>query len=272
MATVNCKCCGHTNAVVDSILVKCVNCGSMQTLPLECDEKKATLYNRAHTLRMDGEFDRALSVCETLINDYPDDCEAYWAMFLCSYGVIYTEDPYIYRTVPVCRRMQDKEPLENEYYLKAIETASPEVRAVYESEAAQLAEIYKRMEKISSSEKQYDIFLCSREDERDRILAEDIYHALVKEEYRVFDVDITLKGMPSVQHEPYIFAALSTAKVMIVTGTKSESFNSTGVRDKWSRFLELKRADNTRRVFSVYRNTKAEEIPDALSVLDTRNM
>ena len=53
----------------------------------------------------------------------------------------------------------------------------------------------------------------------DSVIAQDIYKALTDEGYRVFFSRISLEGKLGAEFEPYIFAALNGAKVMIIVGT-----------------------------------------------------
>lgn len=66
----------------------------------------------------------------------------------------------------------------------------------------------------------------------DSVLATDIYELLTKEDYKVFFSRVTLDDKIGVAYEPYIYAALQSAKIMIVVGTKEEYFNAIWVRNK----------------------------------------
>ena len=70
-------------------------------------------------------------------------------------------------------------------------------------------------------------------------MAQDLYYQLVQEGYKVFFSRITLEDKIGMAYEPYIFAALNSAKVMVVVGTKPEYFNAVWVKNEWSRFLKL---------------------------------
>ena len=74
----------------------------------------------------------------------------------------------------------------------------------------------------------------------------DIYYQLTAEGYNVFFARITLEDKLGEQYEPYIFAALNSAKVMLVLGSKKEYFNAVWVRNEWSRFLQLMKKDRAK--------------------------
>ena len=48
---------------------------------------------------------------------------------------------------------------------------------------------------------------------------------------------ITLEDKAGTEFEPYIFAALNSAKIMLVVGTSPENINAVWVKNEWSRYL-----------------------------------
>ena len=88
MAVFKCKMCGgELNINENTNVCECEFCGTKQTIPSADDEKKTNLFNRANALRMGNEFDRAISVYESIVNEFPNEAEAYWGMLLCEYGI-----------------------------------------------------------------------------------------------------------------------------------------------------------------------------------------
>ena len=89
-----CKMCGGELELSDEVTVcTCSYCNSKQTLPKADDEKKIKLFERANSLRLSCEFDRAYGVFESIIEDFPKEAEAYWGLLLCKYGIEYVDDP-----------------------------------------------------------------------------------------------------------------------------------------------------------------------------------
>ena len=73
-------------------------------------------------------------------------------------------------------------------------------------------------------------------------------------------------------YEPYIFAALDSAKVMLVIGSKKEYFEATWVRNEWSRFLALKRKYPSKTLIPCYKRMTAYDLPPELSRLQAQDM
>ena len=64
-------------------------------------------------------------------------------------------------------------------------------------------------------------------------------------------------------YEPYIFAALKSARAMAVIGTKAEYFTSVWVKNEWGRFLKLMKKDPGKQVF--FACDDPEELPRAFA-------
>ena len=125
---------------------------------------------------------------------------------------------------------------------QALENADLLARRVYREEAKQIEELRKGIIAVSNNEPPYDIFICYKETDEtgsrtlDSVLAQDVYEALTDKGYRVFFSRITLEDKLGVEYEPYIFAALNSAKVMLAFGTDYEYFNAVWVKNEWSRY------------------------------------
>lgn len=133
--------------------------------------------------------------------------------------------------------MQVASILTDEDYLAAVENApDEESRRIYQEEAARIAEIQKGILAISANEKPYDVFICYKETDengqrtRDSQWAQDVYYGLTEQGLKVFFSRITLEDKLGQQYEPYIFAALNSAKVMVVIGSRPEYFNAVWVK------------------------------------------
>ena len=73
-------------------------------------------------------------------------------------------------------------------------------------------------------------------------------------------------------YEPYIFAALNSAKVMFVLGTKEEYFNAVWVKNEWSRFLALIRDGKKKILIPAYRDMDPYDLPEEFSHLQAQDM
>ncbi|MBO4748555.1 MAG: hypothetical protein J5607_10955, partial [Clostridiales bacterium] len=97
--------CGGTLDIKEGMTVcKCGYCGSVQTVPQLDNEKKINLFSRANRLLRACEFDKASSVFETIVSEYPEEAEAYWGLLLCKFGIEYVDDPGTGKKVPTCHR------------------------------------------------------------------------------------------------------------------------------------------------------------------------
>ena len=274
MAVIKCKMCGGDLVLVEGQSVaECEYCGSRQTVPSADSEKKLTLFARANRLRAACEFDKAAGIYEAIVADFPAEAEAYWGLVLCKYGIEYVDDPATGKKIPTCHRSSFDSVLEDENFEQAVENADLVAQKVYREEAKEFERIRKGILEVSSTEKPYDIFLCYKEtDEKgdrtlDSVLAQDLYTALTEKGYRVFFSRITLRDKLGQAYEPYIFAALNSAKVMLAVGTCYEYYNAVWVKNEWSRYLKICEADKSKHLIPCYRDLDPEDMPREFSHL-----
>lgn len=274
MAIIKCKMCGGDVALApDKTFGTCEYCGCTMTFPKVNDEQRAAAFNRGNHFRRIGEFDKALEVYERIVAEDDTDAEAHWCCALCRFGIEYVEDPATYEWLPTCHRASFDSFLEDVDYLAALEHSDGVTRRQYQKDAAKIAEVQRGILATSQNTEPYDVFICYKElDEngkrtRDSILAQEIYYRLKEREWRVFFSRISLEDVPGTQYEPYIFAALHSALVMVVVGTSAENLNSVWVKNEWSRFLSLMKKDHSKLLIPCYRDMDPYDLPDQLSVL-----
>ncbi|MBQ9415835.1 MAG: toll/interleukin-1 receptor domain-containing protein [Clostridia bacterium] len=105
------------------------------------------------------------------------------------------------------------------------------------------------------------------------MLANDLYYQLKQEGFKVFFARITLEDKLGSAYEPYIFAALNSAKVMVVLGTKPEHFNAVWVKNEWSRYLALvKKSGGKKVLIPAYRDMDPYDLPEEFSHLQAQDM
>ncbi len=279
MAVFKCKMCGGALEVEDKqTIISCDYCGTNQTIPAVDDEIITNLFNRANNLRLKCEFDKAQEIYEKIINDGIIDSEAYWGLILCKYGIEYVEDPKTHNRMPTCHRTQVESVLVDLDYQAAIEHCDASQRIIYEREAKAIDEIQKRILSVVHSEEPYDVFICYKETDssgsrtKDSVIANDIYYQLTQAGYKVFYAAITLEDKLGQEYEPYIFAALNSAKVMLVIGTKPEYFNAVWVKNEWSRYLKIMAKDKSRLLIPCYRDMDAYDLPDEFAHFQAQDM
>lgn len=226
---------------------------------------------------MQKDFDKAELAYEAIALERPEDAEAYWCAMLCHYGVEYVKDPYSGEQLPTLHRMQTEPVLKDMNYLRAAALADPAAKELYEREAGRISVIQDRFLTISSKEKPFDAFICYKETDEnggrtpDSVYAQEIYDALTARGHHVFFSRITLENKLGEAYEPYIFAALNSARVMLVVGTRTAYLQSEWVRNEWKRFLYLMESDPAKRLIPVYRDMDAYELPEEFAYLQAQD-
>jgi len=279
MAILKCKMCGgDIELSADKTFGTCEFCGSTMTFPKVDDEQRAAMFNRGNHFRRIGEFDKALAVYERIVQEDEADAEAHWCCALCRFGIEYVEDPNTLEYLPTCHRASFDSFLEDVDYLAALEHSDGVTRRQYQKDAAKIAEVQRGILATSQNEEPFDVFICYKESEndgsrtRDSLYAQDIYYQLTEQGRRVFFSRITLEDKAGTEYEPYIFAALNSAKVMILVTTSADHANAVWVKNEWSRFLSLMRKDRTKLLLPCYRDMDPYDLPEALSVLQSYDM
>ncbi len=279
MSIFKCKMCdGELQINPGESVAVCEYCGTTQTLPKLDDDRRANLYDRANHFRRNNDFDKAAGIYEQILNEDKTDAEAYWSLVLCRYGIEYVEDPATHKRVPTVNRAQYTSIFDDEDYKAAIQYADAAQRVVYETEAKAINEIQKGILEISQKEEPFDVFICYKETDAngrrtpDSVLATDLYHQLTQEGFKVFFSRITLEDKLGIAYEPYIFAALNSAKVMVVLGTKPEYFNAVWVKNEWSRYLALIRGGAKKVMIPAYRDMDPHDLPEEFSHLQAQDM
>lgn len=197
---------------------------------------------------------------------------------MCRYGIEYVEDPATHKRIPTVNRAQYTSIFADEDYKSALEYADGYQREIYEQEARAIDEIQRGILAISQKEEPFDVFICYKETDNsgrrtpDSVLANDLYHQLTQEGFKVFFARITLEDKLGSAYEPYIFAALNSSKVMVVLGTKPEYFNAVWVKNEWSRYLALIKNGAKKMLIPAYRDMDPYDLPEEFSHLQAQDM
>lgn len=273
MAIVPCKECGGVIELPpEGILTgECPYCGAVTTFPKLSNSEMEALYNRAEQYRNGCFFDQAVAEYRKLIEVNPNDPEYYWGLLISRYGIEYVLEGNA--RIPTCHRMHYKLITSDPDFLEVCKRSDEIRRKIYEKEAERIAEIQKDILAIVEKEKPFDIFICykhsdeSGERTQDSIFAQEIYDALTGKGYHVFFSHITLESKLGVKYEPYIFAALNSAKIMLVVGTRKEYVNAVWVKNEWSRYLALINQDNRagRKLIACIYGEPKDILPEELS-------
>ncbi|MBQ6602610.1 MAG: toll/interleukin-1 receptor domain-containing protein [Eubacterium sp.] len=276
---IKCRMCGGTlNPVGVNNIAECEFCGSRQTIPSLDDERKEKLYERANPLLFACDFTKAEGAYDAIINEFPADADSYWGLLLCKYGVEYIDDPLTGKKVPTCHRVSFDSILEDPDFEMVMENSEGEARELYRRQAKVLEGLRRDILEISGKEEPYDIFICYKEtdDKGDRtvdsVLAQEVYDALSGKGYRVFFSRVSLEDKLGVNYEPYIFAALQSAKLMLAFGTSYNNYNAVWVKNEWSRFVKLMAGDKSKHLIACYKGIDAYDIPKEFAHLQGQDM
>lgn len=279
MAVFECRCCGGKLTLVPGKLTaECEYCGLIQTIVDPENENKSRLYRIANTNLRKHEFSSAEGRFRRILEEYPEEAEAYWGLVLCTFGIEYVDDPATGRKVPTCHRTSYESVLKDPNYLNACKYADPEQLELYKKEAAEIERIRLGFLEIINKEEPYHIFISYKESDEndnrtnDSVIAHDIYDALVERGYRVFFSRVTLESHAGEKYEPLIFAALNTAKVMLVVGTKYEYFNAPWVRNEWSRYQDIAQRDRSKKMITCHLGIDKADMPRELQVFQDMDM
>lgn len=279
MSIFKCKMCGGDLRVdQENGVAVCEYCGTRQTLPRFSGGRSGDLYARAGDYRRGNEFDKAAALYEQMLAEDGGDAELYWSLVLCRYGIEYVEDPADHRRVPTINRTQFKSILEDKDYRAALEHATPAQRRLYETEAQAIERLQRSILAISQREEPFDVFICYKESDEqgrrtmDSVLAMELYKELTRDGVKTFFSRVTLEDKLGVAYEPYIFAALQSARVMVVISTRQAYVNAVWVKNEWNRYLALIRSGEKKTLIPAYRDMSPYDLPEEFRYLQAQDL
>ena len=80
-------------------------------------------------------------------------------------------------------------------------------------------------------------------------------------------ISLTLEDKLGVAYEPYIFAALQSARVMVVISTRQAYVNAVWVKNEWNRYLALIRSGEKKTLIPAYRDMSPYDLPEEFRYL-----
>ena len=221
----------------------CRACGSYKPETIS-NEEVTLLYTAFQKLRL-AEFGEAEQEFDDILQKYPENPDAYWGRLMSRYGIKYEED-FDGKKIPTCYATSIESVTRDADYQKALRYADAESRDYYRQQAEYIERVRLEWVEKAKKEKPYDIFISYKDSDlasgiertRDSIAAQEIYIHLLEQGYRVFFSRESLREKTGEKYEPYIFNALSTAKVMLVYGSSAEYIKSTWLKNEWHRFAK----------------------------------
>ncbi|MDE5910871.1 MAG: toll/interleukin-1 receptor domain-containing protein, partial [Clostridia bacterium] len=189
-------------------------------------------------------FIEAEELYADIVKSFPNCYPAYWGLTLAKHGIKYVDDLRTGKKVATCWAPEISSIKDDKNYKKVLDIAPTAEREYYQSQGEKIESIRKEWQEKAKKIKPYDVFICFKDTDdetrgrtEDSIELSDLYNNLTRDKYNVFFSRYSLEGITAENYEPYIFQALSTAKVMIVYGSKEEYFESTWMKNEWTRFL-----------------------------------
>ena len=266
--SLNCRCCGGELNYKSNLCV-CKYCGATNFIS-SVASKYINQLNRANKLRQEREFDNAARIYDAIMEENEPTADILWFRTLCEYGIEYVPDPVTDEYFPTLHRINDDSIFDCDFFKQAIELSDDKQKETFQKEAKYIEGVRDKYLKIATNEDPYDVFICYKETDletgektEDVLLAEELYNLLSDMGYKVFFARETLKEKLSIEYEPYIFAALKSAKAMAVIGTKAEYFTSVWVKNEWGRFFRLMDKDPEKQMF--FACDDPEELPRAFA-------
>ena len=215
-------------------------------------EEMRRLFRQAENLQFDRAYDQAETLYRQIILRFGGDAEVYWRLILCHYCVEYQVNDfgeYVPTILNPDLTAPEEIPLRRDFawQLSDQSRVDEDQRKNYETALGEIDRILGKYRQIAGREK-YDVFISVKQDDNlgnktlDSETAAGLYEYLTGKGLRVFNSDAFL--LPAGEDfEPYIIAALLSARTMIVVGTRPEYLMARWVRNEWERFEWLKRKE-----------------------------
>jgi|GEM_PF-6346958 len=260
MANNICKNCGGKLIMLPNRTeAECDHCGNVIELGGE-RAKFSNLYSKGDDAWSRKDFDEAIKSYQEIADADHMQHEAHWGIALCRYGIAYEIDPVTQKKMPTCNRINRESILNDKDYLAAVKYADASNKENYEQRAKEIDDISKDFLKIVDKEKPYDVFISYKRTDAnggrtvDSQIAKKLYLFLREKGFNVFFAEESLKMVGGERYEPYIFAALTSANVMILFGSCKEYFEATWVKNEWRRFLVLSQSHHKKVLIPAYIN------------------
>ncbi len=256
-------------------VLTCPHCGIRQGQPKLRRSGKIRLLDYAAHYRAKHCFKQAISAYQKALSYEQEDAEVYWLMMLCQYGVLYEKDGdnYVMRMY----NCPEKSVYMSSYYKTAVRLANDQQRTLYWDVAKQIDTLYRTTHEASQHQDKYDVIVSCRGWEQaggntqDMMLASQLISVLEGEGVKVYSPSVRTEASPLYERQPAILAALHSARVMLIVGTKPGSFTAPSVRNDALRFLKLMK-DTKKRMIPVFRDITRYDLPEELAHLEVMDL
>ena len=210
--------------------------------------KMEEAYRQATDDLLDKKFQEAEQKFKQVLVAGERSVDIYWRLILCHYGVEYQFSEAEGRYVPTFYYPDIAHSPEEMTIWKNFERKIEEAgnKEEYRERAEELKEILEAYRYIHLEEdKPYDVFISVKQSDAqghytpDSDKGSDLYDALTGWGYKVFNSRRCMDRHAGIKYEPYILAALMSARVMIVVGTNRDNMEARWVKNEWQRFQWL---------------------------------
>jgi len=266
--TLSCKICGgEIRFEEDNSGAVCLNCGSESMIP-KSDVKKL---NRITYLRNTLNFAAAEKLADELILASPEDSEAHWNKLLCEYGVQYVLKGG--KRFPVIRKNVSEKPAitENESYKRALYYATENIQSSYASMAAAISEAVAVSANVFAQDKNYDVFVLSREGVTadDDLDGERLFLRFTENlGFNVFYAPESLKDMDETEKAAHVALALEKSRIMLAPFKSIEDCCDGYMNYAVNKFAEELK-DEEKYLFPIISESVSfQQLPEALVWLD----
>ena len=247
----------------------------------ETDRRKKLIakYKTAEKLQKERRFDEAQKYYQDVLINGGQDPEVYWRVLMCHYCIEYQRDDEG-KEIPTILYPDLSDPnevMERINLLEILDNTEKELREYY---CTKLKAIDTTLDKYRrwQYKHEYDVFISVKQTDKangkkhptdDYKVGMKLYDYLTSLGLKVFNSEKT-KGPAGEEWEPYILAALMSARVMIVVGTCPEYMESQWVKNEWTRYQWLQKFEkdkNKKRLLFCYLSggMTAEQLPKGLN-------
>ena len=250
----------------------CDSCGMpVSEMNLE-NEHMIESRNRANEARKNFDYDEAIRGYTQLLTENPTDADANWNLALSKFGIEYEYETTLsggIHRVPTIHRLRYENFNQDVNYRNALKYADDNAIEYYMTEGKKLSAIQDKLLELVRTEKDVDVFISFKaEDEfgnrtKDSLIAQNIYEQLTSRGIRTFFSRISLQDVTGDEYEPHIFAALHSAKVMLLVTTDIGHVNYGWVKNEWTRYLDLQQENpnQAKTLIPVYQGVAPEMFP-----------
>ncbi|MGN0771513.1 MAG: tetratricopeptide repeat protein [Christensenellales bacterium] len=265
-----CQICGGPLIKTNDDCYECTHCHSKFEIDLTkvSDELLINL-NRAASNRRKAKFDEAAEDYEAILEDNPDNFDAAWGLMLANKHITHIKNGEDVQ--PILYDAGAQSIFDNAYYKKAMSICPfPDeyVRKAMQLDALR-GKAYQQLKKDNT-----DILICCIDKQgryTDEInLAQTLVKVLgLRTKKNVFWTGTNLANVNRSDYEPYLYAAIKKAKVLIVLTSSLENCCDPQLESIWKRFIRFAKEESDKNVFLALAGCDVDDMPKELKKVKT---